>query len=141
MTNRQLQRMNNALNILGNRRMANVGADLKVARLLKILMPYVEPLDKTRRQVALETIGGVDAEELTTLQQQAMQLHLANAEAKLLDTEVDVELPLAYALKEADLPKEQTGKDGWTNASQLGAILAELGILFVEDEEKEDEKK
>jgi len=135
MTNRELQRIWNAATVLANRKMANVGADLKVGRLQKSLQIYAEPLDKARRSVAADILGASNLDDMPDLRRQLTSLKIEAAESDLLDMEVEVTIPLAYALKEADLPKEQTGSDGWKNAGGLGILTANLGILFVWDEE------
>lgn len=142
LTNGELQRMRAALGILGNRRMANIGADLKVARLLKIVTAHTEPIEALKRAAALALVNEIpEGAELTPLQEQILGMRIAEAQAKVdsaalgVDgTSVEIAVPDGCLLKQDDLPKEQTGKDGWLNASQLGAVLADLGPLYPMDE-------
>ena len=132
LTNGQLQRMRAALAILGNRRMANLGADLKVARLLRALAAYVEPLEAVKRKAALALIDELgEGAELTRTQEQVLSMRIAEKQSEVDDAEVEVSLPMACALKEADLPKAETGPTGWANGAQLGALLADLGPLYL----------
>lgn len=136
MTNRELQRNYNSVTVLANRRMANVGADMKVGRLQQALQPHAEILEKARRRIAMDILSGSSLDEMPDLRKQLVSLQIEQAESDLLDQETEVMLPMAYALKEADLPKEQTGSDGWKNGGGLGILTANLGRLFVWDEEK-----
>ena len=137
LTNANLLQMHRALTILGNRRMATLGADLKVARLLAVLKPLVEPLESVKRKAALALVDQMpEGTELTAMQEQILNMRSAEVQSEIDTATVEVELPMAYVLKEADLPREQTSKDGWVNGSQLGAIIADLGILYVMDEAK-----
>ena len=132
LTNGQLQRMRAALAILGNRRMANLGADLKVARLLRALASYVEPLEAVKRKAALAMIDELgEGAELTGTQEQVLAMRIAERQSEVDLQEVEVELPMSCAVKEADLPKAEAGPTGWSNAAQLGALLADLGPLYV----------
>lgn len=132
-TNRELARMTNALRILGNRRMANVGADLKVARLLKQLMPLAEPLENARRRITLDILDGKELSEVSSVETQRLTLKINEAQDALDHDTVEANLTLAWALKEADLPKEQSGDRGWENANGLGALIADLGVLYHEE--------
>ena len=136
LTNASLQRMRAALAILGNRRMANLGADLKVARLLRALAVYVEPLEAVKRKAALAVIDELgEGAELTRTQEQVLAMRIAEKQSEVDDAEVEVSLPMQLALREIDLPKEGQGKDGWMNNVQLGALIADLGPLYVFTEE------
>ena len=133
LTNGRLQQMHAALKILGNRKMANLGSELKVARLLRALAQYVEPLEIVKRRATLELLGDPQEEtKRTLLQEQVLTLRIVECQAGLDSQEAEVELPLSCALKEADLPKELSGADGWKNASQLGALIADLGPLYTD---------
>lgn len=128
--------MQTALAVLGNKRMATPGADVAVARLLNAMKPLAEPLATARRRVTIDVLAGRDISGLSQAEMMKLNLDIAEAEKQLLDQEVEVDLPLAYKLKMADLPKEQTGSDGWRNCEGLGAIVSDLGMLFVMDEEE-----
>jgi hypothetical protein len=134
-TNGELQRIRTALVMLGNRRMANLGADLKVARLLRVLAPLVEPLEDVKRKVALALIDALpEGTELTGTQEQIMAMRIASAQTAVDNEEIEVELPMQFALRETDLPKEGAGKEGGANCTALGAIVADLGPLYLMDE-------
>ena len=135
LTNGELQRMRNALAILGNRRMANLGADLKVARLLRVLVPYVEPLEALKREAFLAMMDGNINADLTQLQQQALAIRIAARQAEIDALPIEVEVPTTCLLKEADLPKEGSGPTGWLNSSQLGVLVADLGLLYILEQE------
>jgi len=136
LTNASLQRMRSALAILGNRRMANLGADLKVARLLRALAVYVEPLEAVKRKAALALIDELgEGVELTRTQEQVLAMRIAEKQSEVDDAEVEVSLPMSCILKEADLPRELAGKDAWANNSQLGALVADLGPVYLMDED------
>jgi hypothetical protein len=129
-TNRELFRMFMALRKLGGRKMATMGADLKVARMLRTLAPLVEPLDAVKRRAtqdvmepAPKDVGGV---ALSLLNIAALDAQ----EAIELDT-VEVALPLQFALREADLPRRKTGEDDDPNATGIGGLAADLGPLFI----------
>ena len=133
MTNGELQRIRTALVMLGNRKMANLGADLKVARLLRFLEPYGEPLETLKKSVAMEMYRAEvpDGATLTSIQEQVLFLAIGEKQAEVDALEVAIELPVQFALKEADLPKELAGKEGALNAAGLGALVADLGPLYV----------
>ena len=130
MTNRKLQKIYGAVRALGTRRMSNVGADLKVSKFLVALEPMVVPLDKVRRQITIDLLEGQDFENMPDFKAQVIKLKIDAETEKLLDQEVEVQLPMVYVLKEADLPKEQTGTNGWLNAQGLGGIVADLCELY-----------
>ncbi len=125
LTYRQLSRMFNAIVMLGNRSMANVGADLKVARFIRALQPEAVALAKKR-----EELRAPPAQEDKPALPAPAPEEIARLERALLDERFEVALPLAFRLTEADLPKEKTGADGWKNADGLGAIVADLELLF-----------
>jgi hypothetical protein len=126
--------MQAALAVLGNRRMANIGADLKVARLLRALAPYAEPLEAVKRAASLAVVDELpEGAEFTALQEQVLGMRIAEKQTELDNQEIEIEVPLSYALKESDLPKEMTGADGWKNTAQLGAIISDLGSLYLMD--------
>ena len=130
LTNRALFRMYVALKTLGNRRMATVGADLKVGRLLRALAPLVEPLDAVKRRAAQDVLGAAP-KDVTGIPLSLVNLAaVAAQEAIELDT-VDAALPLQFALKEADLPKRKSGDEDDPNATGIGALVADLGPLFL----------
>jgi len=143
LSNNRIQRMYNALTVLGNRRMANINADLKVTRMLRALAGVVEPLEERRTSeganlVIEETSGG--SVSLTPMQEEVLKILLAKKQAEIDSDIVEVDLPTQWALRVKDLPKEESGKDGWTNAAQLGALCADLGALFVDELPVEDEE-
>ena len=135
MTNGSLQRMYAALAVLGNRRMASLAADLKVARLLRVLAPHVEPLETLKRGIVLDLAAGLPKDAaLSNTREQLLVMTIGARQAELDAETVEIDLPIVYALRETDLPKEMTGADGWKNSSQLGAIVADLGPLYNLDE-------
>lgn len=135
LTNRDLQRMYGALAVLGSRRMANIGAELKVARLLRLLVPLVAPIEELKRKALIALIDEMDeGVELTPTQEQIIVMRRDQAWAETDATPVEVDLPLQFALKEADMPKELAGKEGAANATGLGMVIADLGPLFLLDE-------
>lgn len=139
LTNRALGRMHNALKLLAMRSM-DLKVDLKVTRMLRILGPYVEPLDAARRKVILDVSAevGEDA-ELTPMQEQIMGIHIQERQAQLDGETVEIALPVQFALTADEMPKEKTGKDGWKNAEALAAIMDDLGPLYLMDEKDEEE--
>ena len=130
LTNRELFRMYSALKTLGNRRMATVGADLKVGRLLRVLGPLVEPLDAVKRRAAQDVLEAAPKDATGIALSLLNMASVAAQEAIDLDT-VEAALPLQFALKEADLPKRKAGDEDDPNATGLGALVADLGPLFV----------
>ncbi len=137
LTNRALTKMHVALATLGNRRMANLNADLKVGRLLRAIEPHIEALNDAKRKAAVDLLGERSLDTLTKEQREQFDFQCAQANTELDTTEVEeIELPMAYVLKEADLPRELPGKDGAANASQIGAIVADLGLLFIWEEDE-----
>jgi hypothetical protein len=136
MKNSDLQRMFGALKILGNRRMANLGADLKVARMLRLLAPLAEPLEakKSANALALYQEEVPEGASLTPMQEQVLRLAIDASQRGVDDAMIDVALPIEFALKQADLPSAESGQDGWRNGAALGAVIADLGDLFTVDE-------
>ena len=135
LTNGQLQRMKGALQMLGNRHM-EIGPDLKVAKLLRALAKYVDPLEAVKRKAAL-AIYKAEVPEGATLspqQEQLLSMLIAEEQAKVDDLVVEVELPMDCALTQAELPKPMSGPNGWTNAVQRGALIADLGPVYLMDE-------
>ena len=130
LTNRELWRMYAALKLLGNRRMANVGADLKVGRMLRVLAPLAEPLESAKQHAVQDVIKAAPP-DATGLALSRVNLAGAAAQLAVDEATVEVALPLAFALREADLPKEQSGEEGWRNAAGLGALMTDLGPLFI----------
>ena len=140
LTNRDLRGMFGALQILGNRHLPTIDADLKVGRLIRLLAPLAEPIGPARQRIAARLAeadaGHGDVEKLSPLGQQLLGAAIAGAQADFDGQEVEVDLP-PWRITKADLPKEKTGDDGWRNGSQLGAIIADLGLLFEPPDEKE----
>ena len=133
LTNRELFRMYVALRKLGERRMATVGADLKVGRLLRVLAPLVEPLDVVKQKVVKDVLLAVAGKDITPEARSLMNLTVAEMQTAIdLDT-VEAALPLQFALKEADLPKRKSGEEDDPNATGLGGLIADLGPLFLLD--------
>lgn len=131
LTNKQLTGIHVGLAALGNRKMALISGDLKVARLLKVVAPLSEPLGPAKQRAASEVLDKYEVHSDSLTQTQILKI---NTEIKLaqdaIDQEpVEVEFP-EIRIKEEDLPKEQKGEDGWKNASGLGAIIADLDFLF-----------
>jgi hypothetical protein len=129
-TNRDLWRMFNALRTLANRRMGNVGADLKVARMLGVLGPLAEPIGGVKQRAVKEALGSA-GKDTTGAALSLLNIRAAEAQEEIDAALVEVELPVRFALKEADLPKEMSGEAGWQNAAGLGALVADLGPLYV----------
>jgi hypothetical protein len=130
LTNRELFRMFMALRKLGERRMATVGADLKVGRLIRVLAPLVEPLDAVKRRAAQDVLEAAPKDVAGLALSLLNMASVAAQEAIDLDA-VEAALPLQFALKEADLPKRKSGEEDDPNATGLGALVADLGPLFV----------
>jgi len=140
MQNQKLERMYGALRTLGQRKCGNVGADLKVGRMIGMLAPLVEPLLATKERAALEVleaappdVGGIAA--------QVVNLRAITAQRAVDELEVEVELPVAFALKEADLPKRKKDDAEDPNATGIGNIVADLGPLYLWDEPEEGSEK
>jgi len=133
LTNREVQKLYNALSVLGNRKMATVGADLKVARLLRALAPLAEPLADTKKKAVQRAVGGV-SDDISGVALQQLNMRLAAEQLEIDLATVEVELPLQFALKEVDLPKRKKDEDVENvDATGLGALAADLGILFTLD--------
>lgn len=132
LTNWELRRIGAALRILSNRRMANLGADLKVARMLRIIGPALDPLEAAFQQLEVDVIDGRDPSKFSYADGLAVNKALREGRDALGAGEAIVALPVGYALRESDLPKEQSGAEGWKNAEGLGALVADLGPLFVD---------
>lgn len=130
LTNRELFRMYVALRKLGDRRMATVNADLKVARLQRALATLVEPLDAVKRRAAQDVLEGAPKDASGIALSLLNMAAVAAQEAIDLDA-VEVTLPLQFALKEADLPRRKTGEDDDPNATGIGGLAADLGPLFI----------
>lgn len=139
-THRTLRGMYAALELLANRRLPSLDADLKVARLLTLLGPVAEPARAARDKVALrvmeETIGGLEPEKVPQ-----PIVALSNTRTKVAIDEFDaeiieIELP-PYRITKEDLPKDKAGDDGWKNGEAAAAIAADLGPLFRFDEADE----
>ena len=130
LTNRDLGRMYGALKVLGNRRMATLNADLKVARLLRTLEPLAEPIGPLKQRAITELLEGAP-KELTGAAASLLNLRAEALQAAIDAEPVDVVLPLQFALTEADLPREMPGPEGWRNLASLGAIVVDLGPLYV----------
>lgn len=129
LTNAKLQAMHAALAQLGNRRMALITGDLKVSRLLKAITPIVEGLPAAKQRITSEALEGKDLQNLKQPEITAINAEIAAKQRALDEETVEIELP-NIRLTEDDLPKEQKGEEGWKNASQLGAIVADLDFLF-----------
>lgn len=122
--------MHGALGILGNRSMASVNADLRVGRMLAQVGPTAELYRKGKNRTTLDTIGDADLAKLSPIEQAALKAKIDVAHAGYdAEPAEDFTLPKGV-LREADLPKEKTGDNGWQNANQLGALCADLGPLF-----------
>ena len=133
LTNRALFRMYVALKVLGNRRMATVGADLKVGRLLRVLAPLVEPLDELKqRAVKGVLMAGAEKAAVSGLALSLVNLTSAEVQSAIDNDTVDAALPLQFALKEADLPKrKKDDEEADPDATGIGALVADLGPLFL----------
>lgn len=129
LTNAKLQAMHAALSQLGNRRMALITGDLKVSRLLKAITPVVEALPAAKQRITSEALEGKNLQDLKQPEITAINAEIAAKQRALDEETVEIELP-NIRLTEDDLPKEQKGEDGWKNAAQLGAIVADLDFLF-----------
>ena len=130
-TNRELFRMFNALRGLGNRRMGNVGADLKVARMLKVLGPLAEPIGAVKQRAVKEVLesGGKDVSGAAL---SLLNIRAAEMQEEIDAAPLDVELPVQFALKEQDLPKRKKDEDADDpNATGIGALVGDLGPLYV----------
>lgn len=136
LTNRDLLNMYTALDTLGKRSMANVGADLKVGRLIKSIAPFADPLIAARNKIATDVMKDKKLEEMTIAEINKMNLEIMEKQKEIDDLSFTIELPLQFAIKEIDLPKEKTGSEGWKNADGLGNIVSSLGPLYIWDEEK-----
>jgi hypothetical protein len=131
LANRDLFRMYMALKTLGSRRMATVNADLKVGRLLRVLAPLVEPLDELKQRVVKEVLEGAP-KDTTGVATSLLNIRVAEAQYAIDSDVVDADLPLQFALKEADLPQRKKDADADDpNATGLGVIVADLGPLFL----------
>jgi hypothetical protein len=130
LTNRELFRMYVALRKLGDRRMATVNADLKVARLQRALATLVEPLDAVKRRAAQDVLEGAPKDASGIALSLLNMAAVAAQEAIDLDA-VEVTLPLQFALKEADLPRRKAGDEGDPDATGIGGLVADLGPLFL----------
>ncbi|HXG69475.1 MAG TPA: hypothetical protein VNJ04_02560 [Gemmatimonadaceae bacterium] len=130
LTNKQVLAMSNALRNLGNRKMGSVTADLKVGRLIRLLAPHAEPIAETRQKIATDLIGDRDIEEMSVGESNLLASKMSAAQTELDMAECEIDLPASLKLTLADLPKERTGDDGWKNATQLGAITADLGQFY-----------
>jgi len=129
-TNRELFRMYVALRKLGERRMATVGADLKVGRLLRVLAPLVEPLDVVKQKAVKDVLLAVAGKDITPEARSLMNLTVAELQAAIDLDAVEVALPLQFALREVDLPKRKPGDVDDPDATGIGALVADLGPLF-----------
>ena len=130
MTNREVQKLYNALAALGNRKMATLGADLKIARLLRALGPTAEPLADVKKKAAQRALEEVP-EDIKGVALEQLNLRVEAELMAIGEIEVEVELPMEFALKEADLPKRKKDEDAENpDAKGLGALVADLGILF-----------
>ncbi|HXG72578.1 MAG TPA: hypothetical protein VNJ04_18395 [Gemmatimonadaceae bacterium] len=130
LTNKQVLAMSNALRLLGNRKMGSVTADLKVGRLIRLLAPHAEPIAETRQKIATFLIGDRDIEEMSAGESALMASKMVGMQATFDAMEIELDFPASLKLTQADLPKERTGDDGWKNATQLGAITADLVQLY-----------
>lgn len=128
-----LQRMHSALVILGNRFMPSTPADIRVANLLKAVSDQHETIEAARTKIArriIDEVGGpIAVDNLKSAAQQAVMLLIKEEQARFDAEKIEVVLP-NKRITQNDLPKERQGEDGWKNGSQLGAIIADLGILF-----------
>lgn len=133
MNNKSVASLHTALSILGNRKMGTVKADVKIARMLNIVAPIAEPIQRARERITKDILGEADAEKLTPAQIQKLNIAIkaALSEYDEQEAEGDFTLPKWFRLTEDELPKEQKGEKGWENASQLGAVISDLGTVFV----------
>lgn len=138
-THGKVRAMYNALTILANRRSPGASSDAKLGRLLRHFGPVAEPIQQARGRIALDLIGDQDVASLSPLQQQLLQAKIGTAQTAFDNEPVDVALPSNHLIRESDLPQPQKGEEGWRNAEGIGAILADLGPLFVFDEADEHE--
>jgi hypothetical protein len=130
MTNRKAQQMYNAVRVLGNRRMNGLDADLKVMRLIAYLTPIIEPLAALKRAKTEELLNAGEFD--TPLAQDKLAIQLAIAMAEVDDALVTLEPNPEWFLDREDLPQDKKGDKNSGNADGLGAILADLGLLFLD---------
>ena len=141
MTNSDLRVMYGALGILGNRSCATAMSDLKVGRLLNALAAIAHPIGTARQRVSDEFTNGKDPDKMSAPALQIMAAQMASAIAEFDAAEEEFEIP-TMRITPDDLPKEKPGDDGWKNGAQIGAISADLGVLFEwpDDEECKQER-
>ena len=135
LTNARCWEIYDALTTLGRRKCPLINSDLKVARLIKWIEPYAHPIQSARNGIPARVLNGRQTDGLTPVDVQLINFAISG-EQEALDA-ATVDLPPAprssgvpLVLRQADLPKEQTGDLGWKNADSLGIIVAHLDFLY-----------
>lgn len=124
--------MFNALLALGTRKMANISADLKVARLLRLLAPIAEPIEANRKKIALDVVGDDLGKEISQVEVQIFQAQIDEKQRTFDAETIEFDLP-PLRITADDLPREMIG-DGWKNAEGLAGIIFNLGPLYQDSE-------
>jgi hypothetical protein len=133
-TNAALVRMHSALGTLANRRMKTATGESRVGRWVSLLKPYVDPIQPARERIMLDMVGDLDVSKITPMEAQILSAKVSAAQREFDAEELEITLP-GKPLKLIDMPEEKSGEDGWKNAAQLAAIIADLGPLYeIEDD-------
>lgn len=145
-TRRELRGMYSALQILCNRFLPTIGSDLKVGELARLIGQIAEPQNAARNKIPLRlmekeglTIGELG--KLPTLSQQMYMAMLSEMYTEYDEAKVELAVDDRLLVKQSDLPKEKAGEEGWKNGTMNGAIVADLGSLFVHPKTDNEEPK
>lgn len=131
MTRIELLKMVSALAEIGNRTLPTINSDLRVARLLRLLKPEADEIDKARAKLVAEATDRANATEDKN-EQNAINAKLVADLNAFFSEPVEIELPPENKrITEADLPKDLSGDAGAENRKALATILTDLGEMYI----------
>jgi hypothetical protein len=127
----ELLKMVSALAELGNRTLPTITSDLRVAKLLRLLKPDADEIDKRRAKI-VEAATEAASKTEDQGERNAINAKLVADLNAFFSESSDVELPPENKrLTESDLPKDLAGDNGADNRKALATLLADLGELYI----------
>jgi hypothetical protein len=120
---------------MGNRFLPSLPSDLKVAALLRIIAKENDASSTVRNKIPPRIMEqeGVSTQSIDKMPPLAQQMFVSKLNEAYTDFDsqtVELEFPDRLLITQNDLPKERAGDDGWKNGSMIGAIVADLNLLF-----------
>mgnify|MGYP001584267856 CR=1 FL=1 len=131
MTRLELLKVVSALTELGNRALPTINSDLRVAKLLRLLKPEADDIDKARAKLVSEATERASKTE-NKVEQNAINAKLIDELNAFFSEPAEAELPPEdKRIHETDLPKAKAGDESSDNRKALAVLIVDLGDLYI----------